>query len=284
MELNVKHYATAIVATIIMVLLTVSVLVPVTDNAIDSQREEYNNTTDFVAKLADGESRTFQYTYSSTTVTEDGVNVTPSSAGGLVFTNSCLIIWFPTNIELYGEGITNFVSIKADATIQITGTEVIVTYSGTTKTFEYTWGYVRDSDGEYGMFRHYNTNRQIYLNSIDDIKGANYLATTGKWFSYEGATVNIEDEEIEAQYDLKPISGMANVSTLRVGSTGDYSFVVDNAGSQYTVHPWITVAPIKVVGDTDIGSNVNGILGLIPILVLAGLTIGVVGMFITRRD
>lgn len=269
-------------ATVAIILLAV-LLVPVIDDVVDSESDKYNNGGGVVSKIVGDAPHHITVSGADRTVMVDDVDLTPASSAGLLYTDKCLIIWFPTNMELYGEGITNFISINVDMDVTIENNTVVVKYGSTTYTFDYSWAYLIDPNGDYGMFRYYNSSKTFYINNIDQIKGANYLATTASWYSYEGADVTYLGDVVKADYVLNAVDGYENLYTLKAGSYGDYSFQIDNAGTPYEVHPWVIVAPLSVTGYSLVGQSLIPILSVIPILIIVSLLAGAV-LFVRSRN
>ena len=281
-----------IVALVIGIILTTAAVIPLVNSYVDDTTDVYNNTNSTVSKLIGDSDYTITIDGTTYALEINDVDVTPTAQIGLVFTDLFNIVYNTSSgSQLFSSSDIAHtpITMTGDVTIEISGSDVTITYGTSTPqtevTFEIEWGYIYDLTGDYGMYRLYNTSKTIYVNSIDDICGANVLGTTSDWFIYEGANVRtlVSEESTTATYTLTEVSGYNDLYTLSVGSNGSYAFVVDNNGSDYTVHPWIVIAPLEVTGHKP-GSEYNSLIAILPMMAFIMLVVAAAAMIYSKKD
>lgn len=283
----------AIIGITVAIVVFSSVLVPIVGDYSNESKVVYNNPTTQVSKVVDGE-HTITIDGTTLAVEIDDVDVTPTGNTALVMSSGYNLLYQKSDsqIQLYNYTTLNtgFLVLNGDVEMTLSETSASIEYgavdSRTTLELETEWAYIYDTNGEYGLYRSYNQNKTLYVNSIDDIRGSNILLTTHDWFSYVGEDVELlSGDSIKADYTLTPVSGMKDLYTISVGGTGTgYTFDVDNEGTPYTVHPWIIVAPIKVTAVSDVNAPVIPLVEIIPILVILGILLSTIIFFISRKN
>lgn len=266
-----------IISVAVAVMMVGALLVPFIDSATDEYSEMYNNSS---ANLSSILSENMNIEFTADALTVNGEDVPISSPTGLrIVTDSFNIIRTEDHIELAYKGNPDLV-IFTELSISMVDEMATIDWVDSSSVegsvvLPVEWGFVLDPDGDYGLLRYYNLDRNIYLKSIDDLYGSNRLITTGDWFSFHGDNVILSDgTKIKANYSLNPISGYEGVSTINIGGNGTgFSFTVDNDGEPYTVSPWIYVAPNEVVAyKTGLGSLAL-LFAIPPILIVAFIAI-----------
>ena len=151
--------------------------------------------------------------------------------------------------------------------------EIAHSYSQT-----YDWAFYASETGDYRSF--YLTTSQdfdVYYTDINDIYGANFTFTTNKFYSFHGAAVKYNNTELTATVNADHVQGTEKMNVIDVArNTGDYTFVVDNSGTDYTVHPWTWIVPAQAQCNASANSpiyttlfGVVSLLGIVALVVVA---------------
>lgn len=289
-DVDTKSIPMLVVGIVVAVLISVCVLIPVIDTYTQDSKVVYNNPSATVSQVVDGEHTIF-IDGTDMSVKIDDVATTIASNNALIMSDALNLLYQKSDsqVQLYSnQHLYTYQVLTGDVEITITADEIEIEYGDDdriTETYDTVWTYIYDPNGTYGLYRMYNQQKTLYVNSIDDIRGSNILVTTHDWFSYVGEDVTLlSGTETTATYTLTPVSGMKDLYTISVGGTGTgYSFEVDNSGTPYTVHPWMAVAPLQVTAYSDMDSTIVPLLNIIPLLVIIGIVLGVVGMIVYRR-
>ena len=297
--MNVKTLTMAAVAVIIGVLVCTSVLIPIV-SGLDYGRSTYNNSTNI------------QFNYGVSNEEVPFKAAAQTDAQGLIITlDGSDSIYSITSRENYVFASDKFVILQAwnntgaygaygwflnddgttvdyinSATFR-TGTFTydpatkIAKFEGPTLNYsaEVSWQYHMDRDGSYRTYQ-LPGGSSWYANPDNlVIAGGGYYSTGDNDTTYTFYAFNGSDYlKVGAAYsegshlDITsiPINDNVTQNTIMI-SVGDESF-----------SPWNVIIPKEVTSTNN--SSLEAIISIIPILVLAGLVIGVVGSFIRNRD
>lgn len=189
-------------------------------------------------------------------------------------------IFYQNNISSVDISITNKV-----ATVVITAGE-----TSQTRTITNDWMYYGADNGEYRLITtQANTNITAYYSDLNDIKTANYIWSTGAWYSGDGEKITVTTTS--DSFDITPVvksqklgEGVYKMNMSRDTSDRYLSFDVPNGDSTYTLTPISIVLPYKidghVLGYTD---PVGAMFGVLPIIAIAGLVMVGIYVFISRK-
>ena len=169
-------------------------------------------------------------------------------------------------------------------TVSIVSGSTTITYGETTRTFDqFTWGFVTDPNGEYGSISKNTGSQAIYYNKIDQIYGSNWLDTTSEWFSFKGLDVLVSGSAVTANY-VEHTTDAADIfyTTFGGGNDAEYSFTVDNDGTDYTVHPRFFIVPKTVEGHTEDQLQLLSMMYVIPLFIIVAMIIAAVAIFRDR--
>lgn len=263
-----------IISLVIGVIMVVTAIIPLTNDYTDSTKELYNNAATSMAIVGDGE-HTIIADAANMTLTIDGIEYTPTENRAVLMSDEINVLFQKTSnqIQIYSSKYSaGLRTVTGTATITITDKSISFVDSTMNDTYDCEWIYIFDQDGKYGMITLYNQAKTYYVNSINDVRGANILSATADWFSYEGADVKLESGSTvsNVSYTLTPVSGYTDLYQITLGSNGNYSFEVDNSGTPYTVHPWVVVLPLEITAHKP-GSEYNGLVSIIPLMAFVGL-------------
>ena len=149
-----------------------------------------------------------------------------------------------------------------------------------------TWAFIHDPTGEWAGIITEN-GVDIYAHK-NEIYTSNWINTTSEYFSSKAGTTEATITDGSDSYTT-PINWGGQylddgVYKLHLASDStDYTFVVDNNGADYTVHPFIVCAPKTVVGTPDDQSRLNEIYDVIPLLIIVAILLGVVALVIRSK-
>lgn len=299
--MKMKIITLSITAVVVVVLLA-TVLIPVIDDA----KNDYNvnNGVGTYSLVTDGEvTVSYASDASENSFTINGVTVIKSTSTyryyAPIITDSFVIV-----ANLSGDtmaqsfnyrsndttGAGTIVDTSAyDVTVTISGHSATIAYDETTVTKTFTWIGYYSTDGNYVQQSMWSARGPYvqYFNNIDQIRGANVVGTTNTWFSFIGDEVKYGASTVTADYDAELVTGTTNVYTqtvTNISSTSDYTFTVDNSGTDYTVAPYFYLIPKTVEGTTTMAGMYSGILDAIPVMLIAALLLGFVAMIAFRRE
>ena len=197
-----------------------------------------------------------------------------------------IIIAYSSNARFTGQ--TEFTATLSNDVL--TGSSTNGTTPHTYNSIPYSWAFYSAESGDYRtVYLLNNETETVYFTDINDVYGSNFVFTTNKYYSFHGETVTyystagtpttinatVESDKVTSTVDMKVFDVSRN--------DGGYSFVVDNDGTDYTVHPWVFIVPYKVTSDTSQYSPIIGmLLELLPLIAGVGVLGIAVAYFITR--
>lgn len=287
-KMNIKTLSVGIVATAIMILLASSVLIPIVSEAqkVAGDPVLFSSSGQQTA-YAGGYNPISPSVHVEYDITPEGINI-----NGEHIEYSSAATW---GAVVIGEGGTCTVRIQTygvqfrqyDGATEITLANVAapqtVILDGSTLTMgDYTFdvgeGYYLDLTGDYslavGLTERAGT---WYVNSINDVTvyGIYLTGENDTAFALKnGVVTTAEEYDSHVNYALSKVDGTTDVYTLS-------DFTIDIGGETFT--PYNSIIIKNCYGHKDSGATYS-LVGLIPILVIAGLVIGVIGMFVRNRD
>ena len=204
----------------------------------------------------------------------DSINVGIDNDGDMIIATS-------SNARFTGQTI---LSLTLEDGV-LTGTSSVGGSSPHSYNLTYDWAFYASEKGDYRSFYLLaNEDFDIYYTDVNDIYGSNFVFTTNKFFSFHGTNVTYNHTSIVANLDSDDVSGTVDMKVFDMArNSGGYTFVVDNNGSDYTVHPWMMIVPYKVVSDsTEYSPTIAMLIGLIPLIAILGIVFVSV-YFVARR-
>lgn len=290
---------TLVFTLVVGVILAGSLLMPVISDAQHARDTTYTNDAPYsYGKIYDFSENDLDDTIiisvcktGERSITINGETHNVSSYQPVVMSDAFTIRYYNTSM--------NFVTPSAgsktitEATITISGgvatfTDVLNT-SGTEITIDpepITWAFVHDSNGDYsGLITENGITAYAHKN---EIYTSNWITTTSEYFSGKAGddfvTITDGTDSTTAAINWGGEYQNNGVYKLTLSSTSDdYTFVVDNAGEDYTVHPFMVCVPKTVVGTPDDASGINALYGAIPVMVIVALLMTAVGAIALRR-
>lgn len=294
---------TLVMTVIVGVILAGSLLVPVLNDATDALHVTKTNDFGVYANVG-SEDLTISCAVNSEDNTKWDFTVNDTTINFPVSGNSKWVLVTDTFcMDLESTGITIATASNARFTGQasFSGTIADGTLTGTstygenqTHSFEqsYTWAFYASESGDYRSFYlNSSDDVDVYYTDLNDIYGASFTFTTNKFFSLHGDVVNYyavsgTATEINANVNYDNVPSTMNMKVLDLNrTTGDYTFVVDNSGTDYTVHPWMFIVPASVTSDAIQNPGaIAALYGVIPIMVIVALLVVAVGVVARKND
>lgn len=147
------------------------------------------------------------------------------------------------------------------------------------------WAFIYDGSGTW-MINNAENGLTVYSEK-NKIYASNWISTTSEYFAiYNGVVSLIAGDGTVTNTELNWGGEYQNngVYKMTLSSTSDdYTFTVDNSGTDYTVHPWFVCYPATVVGTPDDLENINALYGVVVVLFIVVLFVVAVRSLITRE-
>lgn len=276
---------------IIGILLVTGILVPMLQNFGETTIVKYNNIEQVLSKAEDG--------ISEVEVTFDSENPTNTADifvnGEKVKVVSNKILFASENVFISGYTALEMTVNNLDGTATeynpltacsyvVNGPEntITVTYAVnggevSTRTIDYgSWGFTVNPNGDHTNIVIW-TPRTIYLNDISQM----YLINSRVGSTYVsgiGDKITIGDDVVTATYtknDIDNVRGVFYMDLTPSPETSDYTYLSDGE----PVEARYIIVPITVIGEKVPENDYSILLNTLPIFVLMGLCIGLVGYY-----
>ena len=289
--MDIKNIGGLVGGLVVVILLLTAILIPVVsstsiqmyDKTTVNQENVSNrvNLVDTLEMTQDGSAHTIAVNDVTldnsdgyTLLITDKVIVSSFVVSSSVTTNPTFGIWTVDNKGLTMSQPSNDIEITLE-----NGTLTIVYgSSSTTETYDVAFAYVYDTNGEYAVINEtYLT--AVHLNNNQEIT----LFYNGGWWtnSYTPVAVTADDGEITAtatKYAANSTTGVDDTVTIVFEETG------------YDVLLLSSITPTKIRAivpfeyDTYSETAESNLLEIIPLLIVVGLILSIVGAVIVRRE
>ena len=287
-----------IVTTAIAIIVLAGVLIPALDSAEHQQDNKYTNKNPYslgsIYEFNEDSDETTIISICQTgehTLSINGVIHNVSTWQPVILSDGFTIRYYANNMSLCTPNGDN--TIKT-ATITInsgvaTFSDVVDTndQSRTINPVDISWAYIHEGTGNYSAFLVESSDVTIYAKKYD-IYASNWILTTSEYFSIKNGVVTINDGtdtyETELNWGGEYLDDGVYKLTMNNSTATDYTFVVDNNGSDYTVHPFMVCAPVSVVGTPDDLETINNLFSFIPLFVIIAILLAVAGMIVLKRE
>lgn len=293
---------TLVITLVIGVIMTGAVLAPVVNDATDALTVTKTNDFGTYASAMD-EDLTISIKVNETDNTKwdftvNGVTINypvdTRIANPVLLTDTMqimlsesIIIASYTNARFTGQ--TEFNATLSNDLLNATSTNGTTPHTWTD--VPYSWAFYAAETGDYRvLYLLSNENETIYYTDLNDVYGSNFVFTTNKFYSFHGDSVTYyatgtTPTTINANVEATTVNGTLDMYSFDVSrNVGGYTFQVDNAGTEYTVHPWVYIVPEKVSSDAiENKDQISALFGVIPILVIVAILMTAVGAIALRR-
>lgn len=296
--MEMKIPAIAITAVVVVIVLA-GVLMPVLDDAKHSMDETYSNEAIYsYGKIYDFNEDSDDMVVISVcktgerSISINGVSHNISAWQPVVMSDAFTIRYYSANMNF----VTPTAGSKTITEATITISNGIATFSNVLNTSgveisidpePITWAFLHDNDGDWaGMIT--ESGVEVYAHK-NEIYTSNWLTTTSSYFSSKAGTgvVTIVGSDDTTTADINWGGEYLDNGVYKLSlnsDSDDYTFVVDNDGEDYTVHPFLVCVPKTVVGVPDDVSPAFSIFGAIPVLIVIALLVSVVAVIFRSRQ
>ena len=215
-------------------------------------------------------------------IDDEQIALSDMTRGFYIITDKVSVVFVGTAAVIYWEGGDAQYNPNWGRTFDLTYENGVATLnytSGgttTTYTYDYSWIGYRVTDG--GNYKNVSSSTAVYNTGVKDFIAMGYYSSgeNDTYYAVKNGAITISESDqytcsIEGS-STTPITGTTDVyqSYLKV-NVGDESFT-----------PYIWAVAIEINGHKDSGALYD-MLGIIPMLVTAGLIIGIAGAVFVRR-
>lgn len=286
-----------IVGLAVCVILVGSLLVPVISEAQDDQEVVYNNIVDTsnFSKIVDFDSVDMVIVWDTETrvLTVDGSAIPISPFDNTLFVSDQGSVRFGRSqgtSVMYIEG-QNAAQVILTGTVTATIASGVITVACGVDSYTITpieWLFVPDEAGNYKNYPNNQPTKTLYVNSIDDIYFCGMIGTTSiGLFSGNGGLCTFwevaDDPSYDMTYTIERVQGYTDLYEFVPSSYA----VSTEAGTNSDLTPfspyWLMV-PVEITAHTDVNSSIIGLLGAIPVVIIAAIIIYVVRPVLMGRD
>jgi len=286
-----------IVGLAVCVILVGSLLVPVISEAQDDQEVVYNNiiNTGTYSKLVDDDldsvNMVIVWDTATDTLTVDGSAIYVSAWANTIFVSDQGKLGFSKQSEtsdLYmGEGTV--VTLTGPVTATIVSGVITVTCGVDSYTITpIEWLFVPDEDGNYKNYHYVSPTETIYVNSIDDVYFCQVILfqSIGLYSGHGGSCTFwdvADDPSYDMTYTIEKVQGFTDLYEFVLSSYA----VSTEAGTNPDLtpfSPFFLMLPVEITAHTDVNSSIIGLLGAIPVVIIAAIIIYVVRPVLMGRD
>jgi len=284
--MNGNRILAGIVGLAVCVILVGSLLVPIISEAQDDQEVVYNNIlaqsnySRIVNDDLDDVNMVIVWDTATQVLTVDGSAITVSMYNNTMFVSD------QGSVRFNKADGTSAMHIGGMTTVTLTGPVTATIASGvitvTCGVDSYTitpieWLFVPDGDGNYKNFQNNDPIKKFYVNGIDDIYFCGVISTQSiGLFSGHGGSCTLWDVADDPSYDMTyTIERVQGYTDLYEFTPSSYA-VSTEAGTNTDLTPfapyWLMV-PIEITAHTDVNSSIIGLLGALPVVVIAAILI-----------
>lgn len=296
MEFNVKSIAMTAIVTAISALMVATLLVPVVSSAQYSLTEEENNAS-YQYSSASAEGFSLENVSGGTNLI-NGVSTVHTGGTNWVFSDY-------VQIRIGADNRTSYIcpeyanTLNAGDKIVFENNTVTITTAAYSGTYEYTHLYVPDASGDYGAFFgqnfHVNNGTPMFIVSLGFPAGAvNFTGTysyTEGWNQIKAPTTTVAAGAAiplnkSVEFEINVVEDKISYGIFPATAPFSWKYVEDGEDDVIgTASAQIfAIAPLTYNTLEESSSPLFTVIGVVPIIVLAGLVIGVVGTFIRNRD
>lgn len=289
--MKIPQLAGVIVTSMVIILVVVSVLIPIIQESDTTTYVESENTgQDYLMSKGDA---TYSVTVTVTSVGDSSATYSIGSESKTI-TGEDTVVWIWDNgiATLRATGAIVATKNVAANAMSLTTANDYFEFNGagtftvkknvgedneSSRTSPYTWAMHPDASGEWGAFTmDFNASKasSFYVVSTN----TNFLSSSVGYGTVGNMTLLVGHSTEAATFDVTYTDkGVYNtVSGCTVSQTVNSSSV--------TVAPFVFIAPMDYTSGTSDGGIVNTLLGIVPVLIIVGIVMAVVGVYFKGRD
>lgn len=284
--MNGNRIVAGIVGLAVCVILVGSLLVPIISEAQDDQEVVYNNiiTQSNYSRIVDDDLDSIDMVIVWDTVTKvltvDGSAITVMSYNNVLFVSDQGKVGFNKNSG------TSFLHIEGQTSVTLTGPVTATIASGvitvTCGVDSYTitpkeWLFFPDDDGNFKNYHNNNPTKTLYVNSIDDVYFCTLVGTPSIGLSSgHGGSCTLWDVADDPSYDMTyTIERVQGYTDLYEFTPSSYALPTEAGVNEdlTPITPATMMIPVEITAHTDVNSSIIGLLGAIPVVVIAAILI-----------
>lgn len=295
MKLNILNSIVMIAVAIICV---ATILVPVISDATDNAVVKYNNPISTYAEANDDFTANVELTESGYTWTVNGVaQTTVTSVSDNLITSDTFLLGFLEGegvlfFSAYYEGSVHILVVKSG---EFSYTDQVLTFSITdttdgvhTASAPIEWLYYAADNGKYTSITA-TTDTEVYLNNLNQLKGAHWIRSASGFYSLTGTEVKygygVIDPLLTAEGSVQTTDLRGGVIKVTLDPATGYTFTADLSGTDTEVTATNFVVPIEVVGEKIPGGlSAASLLAVLPILVILAIVLGAMGIIVRSKN
>jgi hypothetical protein len=279
--MNGNRIVAGIVGLVVCVILVGSLLVPIISEAQDDQEVVYNNIVGVgnYSKIVDDNledvNMVIVWDTATQVLTVDGSAITVGSGQNVLFVSDQGRVGFNKsagNSYMTIGGMSGPVILTGPVTATIASGVITVTCGVDSYTIApKEWLFIPDGEGNYKDYRNNDPTRTFYLNGIDDIYFCETISSPSIGLvSGHGGSYTLWDVADDPSYDM----------TYTIERVQGYTDLFEFVPSSYvmsieagTISPLDLMVPVEITAHTDVNSSIIGLLGALPVVVIAAILI-----------
>ena len=284
--MNGNRIVAGIVGLAVCVILVGSLLAPIISEAQDDQEAVYNNilTQSNYSRIVDDDlddvNTVIVWDTATQVLTVDGSILPVGDSSNSLFVSDQGSVVFNRASGTPSMYIGGMTLVILTGTITATIASGVITVVCGEDSYTITpieWLFLPDVDGNYKNYRNDNPTKTLYVNSIDDIYFCGSISTQSiGLFSGHGGSCTLWDVADDPSYDMTyTIERVQGYTDLFEFVPSSYA-VSTEAGTNPDLTPftpyWLMV-PVEITAHTDVNSSIIGLLGAIPVVVIAAILI-----------
>lgn len=288
--MGLGDFPKVVVGVVIAILIVASLAIPVIADYQDGETTTYTNTsTAMMSKVgADTVTASFDGTdfKIGTTTIAKNTNVFVFDLGSIVLNNTSHVVQLRYTDS---EGATHTTSVTSTDTATISVTADTLTFTKDESTpveVDIEWCFYYDTAGAYSYYWKngnniasitYDTNNPVYIGYIIGTSPSNYFTSS------IGNTLAENVDDVTLTYNPTKIVSNTDVYTLSVGfGTADSNVTASYNDTDY--HPdWVLVKG-SFSSTKQADSSISSMLGIVPLLMIAGIVLATVTLVTIKRQ
>jgi hypothetical protein len=284
--MDVNRIVVGIVGLAVCVILVGSLLVPIISEAQDDQEVVYNNifSNSNYSKIVDDDlddvNMVIEWDTATQVLTVDGSAMTVTPSDNTLFVSDKGSVRFDKADGFSVMNTEGGVEVTLMGPVTATIASGVITITCGVDSYTITpieWLFVPDSDGNFKNYRNNDPIKTLYVNGIDDIYFCGSIVTQSiGLFSGHGGSCTLwevaDDPSYDMTYTIERVQGYTDLYEFVPSSYA----VSTEAGTNPDLTPfspyWLMV-PVEITAHTDVNSSIIGLLGAIPVVIIAAILI-----------
>lgn len=291
--MKINNIIVGMVGIMICAIMIGGAFLPAVACAVEDQQVKVNNDFTYYRSMADGDTIIVSDATASTFTVNGQSTSVPTGMASQVITSDSLVFSMTRDKATHDVFVLingtphKYVATMVNLTVskdKIIGT---VTTADNTVSINVpiTWAFTFSiGESEWVQYNAYGT-RSIKINNLDQLYGANWINTTNGFFAFNGKNLKVNGVVNDTiVFNPEKQSGYSDYYILTYTDTGDNtSFVVDNGGEDYTVHPFYMITPKSIMVTSTENAPIKAMFEVLPIVAIAGLVMAGIYVFISRK-